>query len=58
MQAVDKNGKYGDIEPYTREGLTKLLERPNTDHVEIFTPTEENLKFKNNLRVKNKSYKK
>jgi len=58
MQEKRFDGSWGKPEPLTPEGLKQALEKPTTEHVEVFEATEENLKYRNKLFKKRTNFKK
>jgi hypothetical protein len=54
MQEI-RNGKFGPVEPFNGDALSKKLNDQEVDHVEVFNGTKENIE-KANSRV-GKTYK-
>lgn len=58
MQEKRFDGSYGEPKPLTPEGLKEALDKPTTQHVEVFEATEENLKYRNRLFKKKNKFQK
>lgn len=52
MQAKMNDGTYGEIMPYEKKGLERMLEDPNVEKVEVFNATEKEMKRRKKLSKK------
>ena len=58
MQAKNNDGTYGEILPYTPEGLTAEMAKLNVQHVEVFEGSKENIRKRTMLLGVKKRYQK